>query len=172
MPGKLPRGGDICVVLKSEQKFSRQRNGRQSIPGSMRQHEQRPEARNEIVIFEDQKIILHSWTERYVGAWLAKKPKCGTRLLRTLQTTLICSTGSRELRRGVSQDSPPIFGDPKDDFPVALSWITPNVKSLLLCPPVPRFWSPLPPHPAITGRAQGWVTSVLLPVQGWKVRDA
>lgn len=95
--------------------------GGQSIPGSMRQHEQRPEARKGIGIFENQKIILHSWTERYVGAWLAKKPKRGTRSLRALQTTLICSAGSRELRKGVSQDSPPIFRDPQEDFPVVLS---------------------------------------------------
>lgn len=41
---------------------------------------------------------------------IAKKTK------RVLQTILICSAGSRELKKGISQDCPPIFKDPQDDF--------------------------------------------------------
>lgn len=85
----------------------------------MPQHEQSHGVRKRRGIFEDQKIILHSWTKRYVGAWLAKKPEFGVKLLRALQTTLICFAGSREPRKRMGQDSPPVFRDPQNDFSIA-----------------------------------------------------
>lgn len=67
----------------------------------------------------------------------------------------------------MSQDCPPVFRDLWGNFSVPYpgphsteSHFCVGTCSLLLA------------APAITGRGRGWVTSVLLPVQDWEVKDA
>lgn len=89
--------------------------------------------------FEEQRIILRSWTKRDVRAWLAKKLEFGARLLRTLQTTFICSAGAEERDESGLSSS---FQGSTGRFLGALSWITLNRKSLLLWHLLLAFSSP------------------------------
>ena len=52
------------------------------------------------------------------GGWkkVIHKIKVIAKKKKVFQTTLICSAGSRELRKGMSRDYPPIFKDPQDYF--------------------------------------------------------
>lgn len=148
LPGLLRRGGDVRdVARRVRRSLDEERGGTHSTSQAARDivGKGTSEVRKASGIFEDQKVILHSWTQRRVAAWPVNKPEFGAELPRALRTTVICSAGGREPRKGVRLDFPAVFGDPQDDFSdfaVALSWITPNGKSHLLWPPAPRFSAP------------------------------
>lgn len=68
VPGELHRGDDVCVALGVRSSPDKETGGSgggegiQYVPGSVGHRGQRHEVRKGSGIFEDQKIILHSWT--------------------------------------------------------------------------------------------------------------
>ena len=120
-----------------------------------RQHEPRPEVRKKTGIFEDQKIILQQLDWKVHGS-LACRAKVWGQIVKSFANHISLFCNSREPRKEMSQDSFSFQGSAGWLPSYLIPPFTPSVKSLLLWPP---------------GRAQGWVTSVLLPGQGWKVRD-
>lgn len=121
-----------------------------------RQHEPRPEVRKETGIFEDQKIILQQLDQKVHGSLACKEARVWGQIVKSFANHISLFCNSREPRKEMSQDYSSFQGS-AGWFPGCLILpFSPSAKSLLLWPP---------------GRAQGWVTSVLLPGQGGKVRD-
>lgn len=52
-----------------------------------------------------------------------QRSQSSEQIVKSFVNTLTCFAGSREVRKRVGQDGPPIFRDLQDDFSVALSWI-------------------------------------------------